>query len=213
MFCSSQLFFNILILKIADNRSEHREEIMDITAIVASNMVAVGAIGFLLKLWVEKRLSHSLGEELEKFKTPLAKEISLYTIQNTLNHSKKVELLETLYGHMVDADFELKALFLNIKIKNKELIDERAFKFCEKCLELNSCLHRNELFLEEQLVSDVRETYKPFFEIAQEAMDKGFDFEGFSEGLPNNFDDISGVGDIPRKNIVKRFRESVGINA
>ena len=185
---------------------------MSIEAILATNTIAVGIVGYLLKLWVDKRLSLSLREELEKFKTDLAKDVSLYTIQNTWNHNKKMELLSKLYEHMTDADFELKALLMNIKIKNKELIDERAYKFCEKYLELNSCLHKNELFLEQSLVDEVRNTYKPYFEIAEEAMEKGFDYEGFGDGLPNNMDEIFKVGDVPRKRVVKRFRETAGIN-
>lgn len=51
-----------------------------------------------------------------------------------------MELLNALYEHMIDADFELKALLMNIKVKNKELINERASKFCGKYLEINSCI-------------------------------------------------------------------------
>ena len=186
---------------------------MNIEAIIATNVIAVGIVGFLLKLWVEKRLVHSLNEELVKFKSELAKDVSLYSIQNTWNHTKKMELLSALYEHMIDADFELKAFLMNIKVNNKELIDERASKFCGKYLELNSCLHKNELFLEQSLVDSVRDTYNPYFEIAMEAMDKNFDYESFGEGLPDNFMELSEVGDVPRKRVVKQFREAAGINA
>jgi hypothetical protein len=66
---------------------------MDIAAILGANVIAVGLVGWLLKLWIDKRLSHSLSAELEKFKCELAKEVSLHTIQSTWNHTKKVELL------------------------------------------------------------------------------------------------------------------------
>lgn len=186
---------------------------MNIEAIIATNVTAVGVVAFLMKLWVEKRLSHSLSEELAKFKSELAKDVSLHTIQSTWNHTKKMELLGALYEHMIDADFELKALLMNIKVKNKKFIDERASKFCEKYLELNSCLHKNELFLEQSLVDSVRDIYKPFFDIAMEAMDKDFDYESFGEGLPDNYEELTEVGDIPRKRVVKQFREAAGINA
>ena len=186
---------------------------MDIKALLATNAIAVGIVGYLLKLWIDKRLTQSLGKELAKFKVGLAKEISLHSIQNTWNHSKKMELLGQLYEHMVEADLELKFFLMNIKTKNKKLIADRAYKFCEKYLELNSQLHRNELFLEQSLVDDVRAIYSPYYEIAEEAIEEDFDYEGFGDGLPHLMEEVIEVGDSPRKRIVKKFRESAGIEA
>lgn len=186
---------------------------MSIEAILATNAVAVGVVGFLLKLWVDKRLSHSLEKELEKFKLPLAKEVSLYAIQNEWNHTKKMELLGKLYEKMVEADFELKAFLMNIKVGKKELIDDRAYKFCEKYLELNALLHKNELFIEQSLVDEVRKIYEPYFEAAKDSMEEDFDFQGFGEGLPEHMDDLLAVGDTPRKRVVEKFRKSAGIDA
>lgn len=186
---------------------------MDISSLLVTNALAVAVVGFLLKIWVDKRLSKSLEKELEKFKLTLAKEISLYSIQNKWNHSKKMELLGKLYERMVEADFELKAFLMNIKVKNKKLIDDRAYKFCEKYLELNALLHKNELFLEQSLIDDVRKIYEPYFEVAKESMDEDFDYEGFGDGLPELLDEVIEVGDSPRKRIVERFRKSAGIDA
>lgn len=186
---------------------------MNIIAIFASNAIAVAIVGFLLKLWVEERLTKSLEKELEKFKVPLAKEVSLYSIQNEWNHSKKMELLGTLYEKMIDADLELKALLMNIKVGKRELINARAYNFCEKYLELNSLLHKNELFLEQYLVSDVRNIYKPYFEAARDALEEGFDFQGFGEGLPEFIDELIAIGDSPRKRVVEKFRKSAGIDS
>lgn len=186
---------------------------MDITSIIATNALAVGVVGFLLKLWVDKRLSHSLEKELEKFKLSLAKEVSLYSIQNEWNHTKKMELLGKLYEKMVDADFELKAFLLNIKVKKKDLIEEHAHKFCEKYLELNSLLYKNELFLEQSLVDDVRKIYEPYFEVVKESLEGDFDYEGFGMGLPELMEEVIDVGDTPRKRVVEKFRKSAGIDA
>jgi len=186
---------------------------MNIEAIIASNVLTVGIVAFLMKLWVKKHLTHSLSKQLSNFKSELAKEVSLHTIQNTWNHTKKMELLGTLYEHMIDADFELKALLMNIKVKNKEFIDERASKFCEKYIELNSCLHKNELFLEQSLVDSIRDIYKPYFDIAMEAMDRDFDYKSFGEGLPDSYQELTEIGDVPRKRVVKQFREAAGISA
>lgn len=186
---------------------------MDIGSVIVTNAIAVAVVGFLLKLWVDKRLSQSLEKELEKFKLPLAKEVSLYSIQNEWNHTKKMELLGNLYEKMVEADLELKALLLNIKVKKKDLIENRAYKFCEKYLELNSLLHKNELFLEQSLVDEVRKTYEPYFEVAKDSLEEDFDYEGFGEGLPEHMDEVIEVGDTPRKRVVEKFRKSAGIDS
>ena len=189
---------------------------MDIFAILATsttNTIAIAVLGFLLKLWIDKRLTKSLEKELESFKVPLAKEVSLYSIQSGWNHTKKMELLSELYEKMVEADLELKALLMNIKVGKKTHIDDRAGKFCEKYLELNSLLHKNELFLAQPLVDEVREIYKPYFEAATDAMEDDFDFKGFGEGLPELLGEVIDVADSPRKRVIEIFRKSAGIDA
>ena len=58
--------------------------------IIISNTLLLGALGFLLKLWIDKRLSLSLNEKLEKFKSELAKEVAKSSVQQTHNYAKKL---------------------------------------------------------------------------------------------------------------------------
>lgn len=185
---------------------------MDIVAILATNAIAVGVVGYLLKLWVDKRLAHALGIELERFKAELAKEVARHSIQTTWNHNKKMELFGLLYEHMIDADFQLKALLMNIKVGDRESIRQRAIQFSEKYLELNSCLHKNELFLEQSLVDQVRAVYQPYFEVAQTALGSEADIEQFRSKLPNKMEEIFSIGDSPRKKIVEQFRKYAGLD-
>ncbi len=186
---------------------------MDFGAVLAANGLSIAIVGFLLKLWVDKRLSYSLNKELEKFKAELSKDISLSTLKNTWNHNKKVELLCQLNEYMLDADFELKAFLVNIKLKKKDLIYSRANKFMEKYLELNSCIHKNELFLERSLIDEVRDTYNPFFDLALMAVDEVSDsvIQELEKNLPNGMNEIFYIGGKPRSSLVKRFKAEIGI--
>ncbi|RAP36651.1 hypothetical protein B1207_07550 [Legionella quinlivanii] len=191
---------------------------MNIALLLLTNGITVGLavslVSWLLKIWIDKKLSYSLSAELEKFKAKLAKEVSLHTIQNTWNHTKKVELLSQLYEYMLNADFQLKVFLVNIKLKKKDLIYSRANKFMENYLELNSCLHKNELFLEQPLVDDIQGTYKPFFELALMAIDEVSDsvIEEIEKKLPNSIDEIMDMGGKPRSRLVKRFKTEIGID-
>lgn len=186
---------------------------MDILTIIAANGLAVCIVGWLLKLWMEKRLSYSLNELLEKFKAELAKEVSLHTIQHSWIHGKKVELLSELYACMLEADTELKTLLMDLKIKNIESIISSSENFASKYTKLNSSLHKNELFLEQSLIDDIRKEYEPFFDFALSTMEDDFDLEKLSNILPNSLKDIIKIGDSPRAKIVKKFRSSLGIDS
>ena len=49
---------------------------MNWIANILSDVVLLGAFGFMGKLWMDKRLSYSLNKELETFKSNLSKDIS-----------------------------------------------------------------------------------------------------------------------------------------
>jgi hypothetical protein len=180
-------------------------------AVLATNAVAVGIVGYLLRLWVDRRLEHSLSRELEKLKAELTKEVTRHSIQTTWNHAKRMELFAQLYEHMVDADFELKALFMNMKIGKQDLIRDRAYKFSEKYMEVNACLHKNELFLEESLIAEVRAAYKPYIDLAQMGMADHAEVETVRALLPDRMEEIFAVGDGPRKHVAALFRKYAGL--
>ena len=64
-----------------------------IIATILANGTSVAVVSFLLKLWIDKRLSYSLDLELEKFKSELAKEVARDSIQQKWVNDKRMELL------------------------------------------------------------------------------------------------------------------------
>ena len=184
---------------------------MDILAVLATIAIAVASVGFLLRIWVDKRLGQALGKELELFKAELSKDVARYSVQTTWNHTKMMDLFAQLYERMIDADFEIKALLANIKIGKADLIELRANRFCEKYLELNACLHKNELFISQELSDSVRAAYHPFFEVAQASLGETPDLSRLKSVLPSRIEDIFAVGDLPRKQIVQQFRKHSGL--
>ena len=120
-----------------------------------------------------------------------------------------MELFAQLYELMIEADFELKALLLNIKTGSD--VEKRATTFSEKYLEINTLIHKNELFLEEEIVKEIRNAYMPFQDIATSIIAYG-DIAVVPSSLPEDMMEIIKIGDIPRKDLIKRFRELSGIS-
>ncbi|OGA57646.1 MAG: hypothetical protein A3G81_04000 [Betaproteobacteria bacterium RIFCSPLOWO2_12_FULL_65_14] len=173
----------------------------------------MAVIAFLLKLWIDKRLTHALGQQLEKFKADLAKDVATHSIQQNWHHAKKMAVLEQLYTSIVDAEFELKALLMNWKIGKAEFIKDRANKFCAKYLEVNAQLHRNEIYLDQSLVDEIRSVYQPYFDLATRSVDSGSTPDELKALLPDTMHEIFAIGDGLRQQVVKRFRAEVGVNA
>jgi hypothetical protein len=185
-----------------------------VIATILSNAVAVAVVGFLLKLWVDKRLSHALNVELEQFKSNLAKELARYSLQQKWVNDKRMELLGQLYELVVDMDFELKALFMNVKVQSQEFTEARASKFCEKFVELNAALHKNELFFTEALLEQVRGAYKPYFDLSMDCM-RGAESnaEKLRQELPETLEEITALAGRPRLQVVQAFRKAAGVDA
>ena len=175
---------------------------------------SVAVLSFLLKLWIEKRLSYSLDLKLEKFKSELAKEVARDSIQQRWINDKRMELLHQLYELMMEMDFELKSLYLNIKVQSQELTKARAEKFCTKYVEFNSALHKNEIFLASDFIDEIRIIYMPYFEIGMECL-KGD--EGAAQmlrvHLPGSVGEITALANKPRRNLIQTFRRAAGISA
>lgn len=179
--------------------------------IIGSNVLAVSIISYLLKLWVENRLSHELSVELEKFKAQLAKDIARDSIKRRWTHEKQMDLITTLYSQIVDAELELKALLMDLKVGNSESVQERSDKFSRKYLEINSTIHKNELFLDQRVVSEIRTTYEPFFNLALSYIDTGTVTPEIQKQLPNSMEEIFALGDKPRTKMVEIFRNLAGV--
>ena len=180
--------------------------------IIGSNVLAVSIVSYLLKLWVEKRLSHELNVELEKFKAELAKDIAHDSIKRQWTHDKQMNLISSLYLQMVDAELEIKALLMNLKIGKSELIKNRSVKFCEKYLEINSTIHKNELFLDKEVVSEIRATYQPLFDFAESYIESGTVPPEVQEQLPQTMHEIFALGDKPRTKMIEIFRKLAGVD-
>lgn len=185
-----------------------------IATIFFSNAIAVGLVGWLLKLWVDKRLALAFDRELERFKSELAKDVARDSIQQKWVNEKRVKLFGQLYELMVEMDSELKALFLNIKVQSHEFTKERAERFCERYTALNATLHKNEIFLNAEIVSEIRGIYKPFFDTSMECLrEQEGAFDDFRNELPETMEEISAAADEPRKKVVRIFREVAGIDS
>jgi len=185
-----------------------------IIATILANGTSVAVVSFLLKLWIDKRLSYSLDLELEKFKSELAKEVARDSIQQKWVNDKRMELLYQLYELMVEMDFELKALHLNIKVQSEEFTKFRAEKFCTKYTELNSALHRNEIFLVSDFIDEIRMIYRPYFKIGMECL-KGDEEAAhmLRAHLPDSVGEITALADEPRRKLIQSFRRAAGISA
>jgi len=185
-----------------------------IIATILANGASVAVVSFLLKLWIDKRLSYSLDLELEKFKSELAKEVARDSIQQRWVNDKRMELLYQLYELMVEMDFELKALYLNIKVQSEELTKFRAEKFCTKYTELNSALHKNEIFLVPDFIDEIRMIYSPYFKIGMECL-KGDEEAAhmLRARLPDSVGEITALADEPRRKLIQSFRRAAGISA
>jgi hypothetical protein len=114
---------------------------------------------------------------------------------------------------MVDAEFEIKALLMNLKVGESALIRDRSVKFCEKYLEINSTIHKNELFLDKEVVSEIRAAYQPLFDFAQSYVETGTVTSEVQAGLPRTIDEIFALGDKPRSKMVEIFRKLAGVDA
>lgn len=174
---------------------------------VATNTIAVGVVGYLFKLWFDKRLQTSLDKELEKFRSDIQKDIARYSIQQEWNNSKRMELFSELYNVIVDADFELKAFLLNIKCESEEHSQVRARNFCEKYTEVNALLHKNELFIDTEVVTELRSCYKPYFDEALKWLGGEPISSALRDNIPETIEDITKVADEPRQKAVKIFKK------
>jgi hypothetical protein len=185
-----------------------------IVAIFLSNTIAVAAIGFLLKLWIDKRLSHSFNLEIEKFKSELAKELARYSTQQKWVNDKRMELLCKLHELVIEMDFELKTLFMNVKVQSQTFTADRAIKFCEKYTELNAVLRKNALFFSDEFSAKTLNAYKLYFEIAMECIAGVGDFtEKLRTALPPTLEGVTNVADQPRLEVVNAFRKLAGVDA
>ncbi|WP_440903710.1 hypothetical protein ACMZOO_12725 [Catenovulum sp. SX2] len=180
--------------------------------IIISNALLLGALCFLLKLWIEKRLSLSLNEKLEKFKSELAKEVAKSSVQQTHNYAKKLEICATLNELMTEADFELKMLYFNVASKHYKSIEERNKNFAEKYLEINALLHKNELYIEDEIIAMVHEAYRPIFDIVSNVMGSGDIAHYETLKLSGSMDSVSKKAETPRKTVIARLKEIYGIN-
>jgi len=185
---------------------------MDVFEIILTNTLLVSALGFLFKVWIEKRLTHHLNVELEEFRGKIAKDIAKSTAQENWNHAQKMELYGQLYALMVEADFELKTLYLNVAVKNVEYIKQRAQNFCEKYLAINSLLHKQALLVEDSVEEAIQAAYRPLFEIAMQAMENGTTEAFESLKLPGDADGLAERADEPRKKVLSCMKIAAGIS-
>jgi hypothetical protein len=185
---------------------------MSATEIILSNTAAVAVLGFLFKVWIEKRLSFTLNKELEEFKGKITKEVAQISVREQFNHSKKMELFTELNELMVETDLELKTLYRDITIKNYSGIEERSIAYCTIFLKMNSLLHKNELFIEDEIIDSIKSAYHPIFNTVNEVIGSG-DMKGFKKlELPKGVYEIMDKAEEPRKIVLGLMKKASGIH-
>ena len=184
---------------------------MDILSIILANTAAVAILGFLFKVWIEKRLTHSLSLDLEKFRASLSKEVARDSIKEQWNHQKRMELFSELNELMVKLELHLKTFYMTISVAPPDRIKEASNNVCDGYLNINSVIHKNELFLEDKIIHEIQDSYKPLFEFAMYYVETGKSEKG--EDFKTSFAQTMTLGESPRKKVLKVFKGFSGINA
>jgi hypothetical protein len=192
--------------------------------ILLSNVLLLGALGFLLKLWLDKRLSHHLdilkdeyshrlNSELEHFKSELAKDIARFNIREAWIHEKRMQLFSELYESILAIEVELKIFFMEYGVKDTEGIKARSEEFCQQYLKLNSMVFKNELYLESSLIDEIKYTYQPLFDFASRFIDAVEKSQLEELEIPRNLEEVMAMGEAPRRKLVGMFKKIAGLPA
>ncbi len=197
----------------------------DILTQLGTTTVVIAIAGFIFKLWIShhfKKLinesEHQLAIKLESVRAEWAKDVAKLGVHEEYLHKKRVDLIETLYSKMLEAEFSLQNFLLAWWAEsNREEITEkrggkevefsmgRGIEFCEKYTEINSILHKNALYFDDVFIQKIRDSYHT---IADTIL--SFDEDGIPE-FPEELRDIITAGQVPRTSVIELFRETLGV--
>ena len=198
---------------------------------LGATTVVVAVAGYLLRSWLSYQIrslrthyEHKNSIQIETIRNEFSKDITRLGIHENYLHRRRVELIETIYRQAVDAEFSLQTFFVGWwaatdteGLAQRELampddlaqpmgtMKKHGRLFCERFTEINSSLHKNALFFDDEFIRQVREAYDPFFQLILH-----LDYNSLHK-LPDQYKDVVSVGRIPRELIVDLFRRSLGV--
>ena len=181
---------------------------------IGSSAVVIAISAYIAKTWVK----HQLDKVTAQNSHELAKQIAKLNVHESHLHKRRVEVIEAMYSKMLDAEFSLQNFLVTWWAhSNREEIVARGFpvrgdfsiekglEFCEAYTEINSMLHRNALYFDDQFIEETRKAYNPFFDVILSMGDSEL------PKFPEEFKEIVNVGQAPRKSVISLFREALGV--
>ena len=126
--------------------------------IKVSGQVGIFAIAIY---WIQKLIDNSATKRLEEYK----KTLSLLQSKETTLHSKRYEVIETLYNNLVDLDFSMRTLTNPVKFSPPDFEKYEA-ELVSKANESFQTYHiffeKNKIYFSEQtckLINDIRDAF------------------------------------------------------
>ncbi len=198
---------------------------------LGTTTAVVAVAGYLLRSWFSYQIQllrsdyeHQNTIQIETIRAEFSRDLARLNIHENYLHRKRVDLIESMHHRAVDAEYSLQTFFLGWwtitdidEVKGKALnlpyptedalkiMKENGKKFCEYFLEINSSLHKNALFFDDEFIRGVVDAYDPFFKLIL-----NIDYNSLPR-LPEEYKDVVVVGRIPRHFVVKLFREALGV--
>jgi hypothetical protein len=196
---------------------------------IGGTAVALAIAGYLARIWLTHQFdkaraqnSHELAVKLEAVRAEWAREIARLNVHESYLHKRRVEILEMLFGKMIDAEFALQTFLLGWwgstnkdelarrvpdydPKETSESMRSRGFDFCEKFAEINAEMHKNALYFEETFLSSIKDAYEPIFDLVL-----AMDFEN-PPPIPAELKDVVNAGKAPRLAVINRFRKVLGV--
>lgn len=200
--------------------------IKEILTQLGSTAVVIAIAGYIFKTWTAHQLNrmatqnkHQLDLQLELARSVWAKETAKINVHESYLHKRRVKIIEDIYAKMLEAEFSLQNLLVSWWAhSNKdeiiakgfsadvgEFTNKRGIDFCDAFTEINAMLHKNALYFNENFIDEIRNAYKPFFDIIL-YLDK----DNLPE-FPDEFKDVVTVGQVPRRSVISLFRATLGV--
>lgn len=181
---------------------------------LGSTAVVIAIAAYIAKTW----LTHQLDRMSAQNSHELAKQVAKLNAHEPHLHKRRVEVIEAMYAKMLDAEFSLQnfllawwghsnkeELILKGFPESGEFSNKRGLEFCEAFTEINAMFHKNALYFDDQFIEDIRQAYKPFFDVILN-MDTSN-----PPAFPEDYKDLVSVGQTPRQSVIALFRGALGV--
>ena len=199
---------------------------------LTTTAVVIAIAGWFLKTWIAHQFenfqathAHNLALKLEATRGQWAKDVARLGVHENYLHTRRVALIEEMHGEAVEAEFSLQNFLVSWwaetnkdELRERGLIphghfdddrdasmEKRGGEFCERYLKINSTLHRNAIYFDEEFTEAVRTAYSPYFDVIVT-----LDYDQ-PPPIPEEFKDIVESGRAPRRAVVTLFRTMLGV--